>query len=141
MRVDFKIEGAKEMERVLRELGPDVANRVGRQALRAGAKVIIDEAKRLVPVDSGALRDSIAVREDRKLKASVGHEIGVNIGFLKPASRRAHLIEFGTSKSPAKPFMRPAMDSQAPAALDQMGKVLARGIDREAKKLAKPAKS
>ena len=32
----------------------------------------------------------------------------VLIGSRKPVSRRAHLIEFGTSKMAAQPFMRPA---------------------------------
>jgi HK97 gp10 family phage protein len=136
MKTDFSIRGAKEMERLLKELGPNLAAKVGDQALRAGAKPIIEEAKRLVPVKSGALRDSITVATERKRNAD--NQRMVLIGFKKPHSRRAHLTEFGTVHSVAKPFMRPALDGKAGEALNEMGRVLAKGIEREAKKLAKP---
>lgn len=135
-RVDFAIKGAKEMERLLKELGPNVAARVGDQALRAAAKPIVEEMKRLVPVRTGALRDSIIVLSEKRRKGD--NERVVLIGFRPPVSRRAHLVEFGTAHSKAEPFIRPALDGQAGAALEEMGRVLARGIDREARKLAKP---
>lgn len=138
MKTDFAIAGAAQMEKLLKELGPEVAARLGDQALRAGAKPIIDEAKRLVPVRTGQLRDSLTVVIERRRKED-DERLAV-IGFKKPVSRIAHLIEFGTSKMAAKPFMRPAMDAKAGDALGQMGKVLARGIEREAKKLAKPGR-
>lgn len=140
--VSFKLHGWKEMAELLKKLGPQVAARVGDQALRAGAKVIVDEAKRIVPVGrTGHLRDSIFAQKKR----STGEEERVIlIGFDKDApggaSTRAHLTEFGTRHSAAKPFMRPALDSQAGNALDEMRKILARGIAREARKLAKPSK-
>jgi HK97 gp10 family phage protein len=134
-KVEFGIKGAKEMENLLRQLGPNVASRVGDQALRAGAKPIVDEAKRLVRVRTGALRDSIVVLGEKRRKND--NERVVLIGFRPPVSRRAHLEEFGTAKQRAHPFIRPALDSRAGDALDEMGKVLARGITREAVKLAK----
>jgi HK97 gp10 family phage protein len=138
--VKFDIRGAKEMNELLNKLGPQVASRVADQALRAGAKLIVDEAKRLVPVGrTGNLRDSIIAQRQRRTGED---QRVILIGFDKDApgspSSRAHLVEFGTAHSAAKPFMRPAMDSQAANALGEMGKVLARGITREARKLAKP---
>jgi HK97 gp10 family phage protein len=137
--VKFDIRGAKEMNELLNKLGPQVASRVADQALRAGAKPIVDEAKRLVPVRSGRLRDSIIAQRQRRTGED---ERVILIGFDKDApgspSSRAHLVEFGTARTAAKPFMRPALDSQAANALGEMGKVLARGITREARKLAKP---
>jgi HK97 gp10 family phage protein len=134
------IRGIKEMETLLQALGVQVARRVGTSALRAGAKPIVEDAKRRVPVDSGALRDSITISTgDRHLKAGVGDDqVAIFIGFEKPTSARAHLTEFGTRHAPAQPFMRPAMDANHQAALDEMAKVLKRGIEREAQKLAKP---
>jgi hypothetical protein len=55
----------------------------------------------------------------------------VLIGFKKPASRRAHLIEYGTSRHGAQPFMRPAMDGKAAEALVAMAEAMATGILRE----------
>lgn len=131
----FGISGAKEMEKLLTELGPEVARRVGQTAVRAGAMVIVEEAKRLVPVRTGELRASITAVS---VKTNEEKQVTAEIGFLKPTSRRAHLTEFGTATQAAHPFMRPAMDAKAGEALEEMGKVLGRGIDREAKKLAKP---
>lgn len=137
-QVEFRIEGAKEMERVLKQLGPNVAARVGDAALRAGAKPIVEEAKRLAPARSGELRDNIKAQIERRRKGD--DERVILIGFDKSVSYRAHFVEFGTSKMPAKPFMRPAMDAMAGEALSEMGRVLARGITREARKLAKPGR-
>jgi len=133
--IDFDIKGAADMERVLKALGPNVASRVGDQSLRAGAKVIVAEAKRLVPKDSGDLRDSIVTETERKNKDD--NERVVLIGFKQPTSGRAHLTEFGTKNAAAKPFMRPAMDNKAGEALNEMGRVMAQGLTREARKLAK----
>ena len=139
-RIDFDIQGAAEMERLLKELGPRAAVNAGRPALVAGARPIVEEAKRLVPVDTGDLRDAIAVDASSRrqgLAAAVGGEIGISIGFTKPTSRRAHLTEFGTAHSAAHPFMRPAMEAKAGDALDAMGHSLQKGIESEAAKLAK----
>ncbi len=136
--IEFKITGAKEMERLLKELGPNVASRVGDKALRAGAKPIVAEAKRLVPVKTGALRKAITVAVQRRRKGP-GERV-VLIGFKRPESRRAHLTEFGTVNAPAQPFLRPALDSKAGEALNEVGRVLGKGITDEALKLAKPGR-
>lgn len=133
--IEFSIEGAAEMERLLRALGPAVASRVGDKALRAAARPIVAEAKRLVPVRTGRLKRSIAVASERRRKGD--NERVVLIGVKPPASRIAHLVEFGTAHSAARPFLRPALDGKAGEALDEMGRVLAEGIETEAVKLAK----
>lgn len=46
----------------LRQLGPRLAKKAVGQALRVGAKIIQQEAEARVPVDTGALRQSIRVR-------------------------------------------------------------------------------
>ncbi len=134
--INFKIKGAKEMERVLRELPPEVASTVGDQALRAASKVIADEAKRNVHQDDGDLHDSIIVIVNRKSKKAA--ERLAQVTFKPPTSRRAHLEEFGTSTYPAHPFLRPAADSKAKESLQAFSKVIARGLARETKKLSKP---
>jgi HK97 gp10 family phage protein len=128
-RVEFQIKGAKEMERLLEELGPRVASRLGDRALRAAARVIIREAKRLVPVRTGALRRSIVGVSSSRGRAA--NQRLVQIGFKPPVSRRAHLTEFGTRHSAQRPFMRPALDSKHSAALTAMVEVLADGIARQ----------
>lgn len=130
----FKIEGARELEKLLKELGSQLASKVGDQAVRAAARIVADEARRLVPVRTGDLRDSIAVKIERRSKGA--DERVAIVGQKRPGSSLAHLTEFGTSKAPAQPFMRPALDAKADEALNEMGKVLGRGIEREAQRLA-----
>lgn len=132
------IRGSREMEALLKKLGPVAAGRAGDRALRAGAKPIVAAAKRKVHVRSGALRDSIVAVPERRRKGA--DERVILIGFKPPASRRAHLEEFGTSHSPAHPFMRPALDETHGEALAEMGKPLGEAIEREAVRLAKPGR-
>lgn len=141
-RIDFSIRGAREIEAVMRELGPIAAAKVGDQALRAAARVWVKEARRQVRVDTGELRDSITVvaprgRNRQRASSSIAaNQREILIGFETPTSRRAHIEEFGTSKMPAHPFIRPSGDSSAPEMLNTMAKTLDRGVTREAEKLA-----
>ena len=59
--VKFKLEGAKQFEALLRELGPIPARRLGQNATMAGARVIAARARQLVPVVTGELKRSIGV--------------------------------------------------------------------------------
>lgn len=133
MQVTVKMEGAAEIERALRELGPQIANRLGVRALRKAARVFIKEMRRLVPRRTRALSKSIVAVRGRD---EPGGRKVFRIAFKRPASRYAHLVEFGTRHSAAKPFIRPAMDSQAQAAVDAMAFDLSKGIaQQEYKKL------
>jgi len=133
-KITFEIKGAKEMEAALKDFGPKVASRLGDRALRAAARPIIKDAKLRVPVRTGELRRSItAVTASRGRR---DNQRQVQIGFKRPTSARAHLVEFGTSKMAAQPFMRPALDTQAAAALQAMAETLADGIAREEYKRA-----
>lgn len=128
--VKFTISGAAELERALRTLGPRVAGNVSGRALRAMAKPIVQRARELVPVDTGRLKKSITT----KLHRMRGGQRTIDIGFKRPTSRRAHLTEYGTAHSAARPFMRPALDENAARALTEMGRVLGEAIENEAKK-------
>lgn len=120
-----RITGHVDTERALKELGPKVAKKVVNNSLRAGARVIRDGAKLRAPKRTGQLAAAITV-------ATVKGK--VQVGFKPPVSRRAHLTEFGTKKAPAKPFVRPTIEQDGPKAIDKIGKVMGKGIEREAKK-------
>jgi HK97 gp10 family phage protein len=102
--------GLKEIEanvnRLLESLGGRNGRGVGlevKRVLMGGALVVRDEAKDLVPVRTGLLKDSIFAAYGDDSKPDV--LVGVN-------HRRAphsHLIEYGTVKMQAQPFMRPAI--------------------------------
>lgn len=122
------VKGAKELEALLKKLPGKVAKRVVNNGLRAGARLIRDEAKAKVPVNTGKLRDSITV-------ATVKGK--VKVGFKPPESRRAHLTEFGTEFQPAQPFMRPAIDTKATEAIKKIGEVMGKGVAKEAGKVGR----
>ena len=157
------IAGAAEMERLLKLLPEKVAERVTKNALRAGARVIRNEAKAR-SADDPELSGAVVVRSPTQRERRKGAALVV-VGIEQPVSRRAHLREFGTGPhtirtkrkgvladketgavfgtevqhpgTPAEPFLRPAVDEGGKRAIDAIGKSMARGIDREAKKLAK----
>lgn len=128
--VKFELKGAAELDRAMKEFGPRFTNNVSGRALRAMAKPIVRRARELVPVRTGALKRSITT----KLGRVKGGQRTIQIGFKRPTSARAHLTEYGTSHSPAQPFMRPALDTEAQTALSEMQRVLADGIEKEAGK-------
>lgn len=104
----------------------------------AGAEIVADEARRLVPVLSGNLRDSIIVSA-RPIGGSAGAATvalggGITVVFVGPSTSESadgfygHMIEFGTFKAAAHPFMTPAIENKRGAAQRVMFDRLWRGI-------------
>lgn len=61
---------------------------------------ISEAAKRIVPVDTG------------DLQASIHPEVSDEGMFVVADSEYASFVEQGTSKSPAQPFLRPALNTK-----------------------------
>lgn len=149
-KIIFQIRGAKEMENLLKQLGPRVAQRVGNNALRAAAKPIVDEAKRLAPRRKRGKVGKLQRLIRSELVGSVARNtLEIVIGVARPRGSIAHLLEFGhVGKNQygvwgyvrAYPFLRPAMDTRAHQALWIMGRVLASGIDAQVRALDKGRK-
>ncbi|MFY7921782.1 MAG: HK97-gp10 family putative phage morphogenesis protein, partial [Gemmatimonas sp.] len=89
-----------------------------RAALKAGAEIVADEMRRLAPVRSGALRDSINVRVIGMGAAAKQVDVRGTTVLIGPRQGGkkdpfyAHMIEFGTVRAAAHPFMRPAWDAK-----------------------------
>lgn len=100
-----------------------------RASVEASCKLIENSAKIYVPVDTGALRDSITTEIDDS-----GRTIR---GVVGPHTHYAAFVEFGTGirgasspgagegpysltwkGMPAQPYMRPALDENKPVILD-----------------------
>jgi len=115
--------GSRDMHRRLSKASLGVPEEVQRAILHEGAGLIVAEAKRLVPVDTGRLRDSIQVTDD--LGARVYGKLngfGLSV-FVGPVGSTedgdvyyAKFQEFGWLWSKGQPFMRPAIATQRPAA-------------------------
>lgn len=99
-----------------------------RPAAQAGAQVLYDEVKVRVPVSKktrklksgrtvapGALRDSIYQVYSKDNSQAERATYHVSWNYKK--APHGHLVEFGTSRSPAHPFLRPAYDAKVNEAL------------------------
>lgn len=166
MRTFVTIEGLRELDAALAELPKTIAKNATKRALAKAAEPIAEEAKRLVPVNTGLLRNSIAI--STKLKNKVGRSefsavlrgggskaeavaamrdarraagapsfAEVFIGPAWPKGFYGTFVEFGTSDTVAQPFMRPAWDSQKDHALSIIKGELATQIIAAAKRVSK----
>jgi HK97 gp10 family phage protein len=182
-----RIEGLKELEANLKILREEFGVKTGGiliRGLRAGMKVIRDDARRRVPhIPSGYTPEFLSGRRGRggkvRQRAATGanraallrsniieHAIPVKsrlaagrptvllrvrnkgyfrldgrIRFNNPGSTPGWWwwVEFGTSKQPARPFLRPAFEAQKIAALEAMKAHVRREIDLQFNKRVRRA--
>jgi HK97 gp10 family phage protein len=117
------LEGAEELNRALREIGGRAGGLILRKAAEAGAEVIAEEAQRNAPRDSGELAESIDVAAGQIQQGRAVMNIGVGknewYGIFS---------EFGTIHMPAKPFLRPALDTKAEEATEAVAQVLCEAL-------------
>jgi HK97 gp10 family phage protein len=125
----LKMTGGPELEVALKELGGKTAGRLGTNAVRAGARVIVNAAKAKVPVRTGALKKSLRTFDE--LSQRGGTE---RTAYAGTRLFYGYLVEFGTSRAPARSFLRAAGDDAAQDAIDKMKENLAAGIERETAK-------
>ena len=104
-------------------------------ALMAAAKVVAAEAKRLVPVDTGNLRDSIRVRSSPK-KYKPGALV-IASGSTKAGTKGYHakLVEYGTVKTRARPFMEPAARGTASKQVKAAARAAGKSFEKIVKEL------
>lgn len=122
MSYDFKSSGFDRLDRQLAAMARGIPEDKMRDALHQGGQVVVEEAKRLAPYDTGRLRDSIRVTDDRegllygKLNAGLSVYIGP-VGAMEDGDvYYAKFQEFGTIHMQATPYMRPAIASKRPEA-------------------------
>lgn len=111
--------GLKEIEanvnRLLEALGGRNGREVGeevKRVLMGGALVVRDEARDLVPVLTGNLREAIFAAYGTKRRPDV--LVGVNTRMAVRRDRKdkrtyAGIIEYGNDTHQAQPYMRPAI--------------------------------
>lgn len=97
-----------------------------KEVYMGAALLFRDEARRRAPVRSGRLRRAIFADFGDPVKPNVI----VGVQYFLHGKRQiamaphAHLVEFGTRNSPARPFMRPAVT----ASKDRMSNAIASGL-------------
>lgn len=134
--------GGRELEKALYELAGKEAAKIGRAALRATARPILNEAKANVPVDQGRLKRSLVLKVDRAMEngrraAAFTATVRVSgrLGYRPRKTDRASTVrgksgparysyQIGSRPDvygafiefglgvPMQPFMRPAWDAE-----------------------------
>lgn len=138
--VDFDLEiDTGQLDAILKQLPDQMQKKVLRNSVAAGARVIRDKAKELAPYNpkrkSGThLRDAIAAK--RVSKTNDLFDIGVRRTGKKRAPH-GHLLEYGTVKMEAKPFLRPAADQSFDKAVGRILNNLNNGILKVSKEIAR----
>ena len=125
-KLDIKIRGVQELSAALKDLDQKIKARLAGAATRAGARVIATEAKRRVHVVTGRLQRSIVVRSARRRRGSTEQR-----ALVIARAPYAHIVELGSVRMAARPFLRPATDLKAQEAIDKMTQNLGDGITRE----------
>ncbi len=139
-----RIEGLDQLGERMRLLGSEVSLKISAKAVNAGAQVIKKlgvakapvwpESHKLegVVVPSGNLKNNIVVK---KIKSPLTAEYIVTVrGKRKDfyAARYGRLVEFGTVKMRADPFLRKAYESGKGDAANKIIETLDAGISKAA---------
>jgi HK97 gp10 family phage protein len=149
MAKNFEIEGLKELEKALLDLGPELGFKTLRSAGREAMKPVLASAQKNVHVDSGDTHDALAISAK---KGKGNTSVFINVGATKTkatkkqggrkfvnVNQKVIAQEFGTKKQEADPFLRPALENNANKVLSGLKNSLADKIEKAAKKLAKGA--
>jgi len=144
----IKITGLKEVRRALRDLPKEVRKRELSKALRKGARLIQAAAIQRAAVGvsytrklrgkewvhtAGTLKRGIVIRAEKKrfLRDAAKLRIGVLVDNRKVDTPWYwRMVEFGTSKKSARPFLTPAFEATKIIANDAIILALKKSINR-----------
>lgn len=159
--VDVKVNGMDDLVSSLKTFSDNFQNRVLKGAVRAGAAGIVKDAKRNVPTHLGILKKSIGLTQRKsRVKTLIGFSISprkdvlvkefVKSGKVKKWSISKNTgfessnfdnyggyVEFGTSKTPAHPYLRPAYENMGPESIRLAREYMAKRIDKEIERARK----
>lgn len=127
-----RIQGVDELRKAFSELSSDAQQRSAlRAALRVAASVVVKEAKARVPAQTGDLQKSIAAKVTVNRKSAEA-----KIGFGKQEFY-GMFVELGTSRTAARPFLRPALDAKQREAIEKFASAFRQIVERMRARLHK----
>jgi len=129
--VSVTLSGFDEIQEGLRSFPARLGESALRKAAVAGARLIRDEAVLLAPEKKGILKRSIIVKHIDEASDGANHQtyyVTIRQGIWFKDGKKVNsddayywrFVEYGTAKSAAHPFMRPAFDGRIDAAFDAM---------------------
>lgn len=108
-----KVTGDKELIAKLQAVKTTKAKAAIRKGSRAGSKLVLAEAKTLVPVKTGALKQAMKVRALPRSRKWTGTQITMKAEDVFYGA----FVELGTKHMQAKKFLRDAMADSRSSAL------------------------
>lgn len=131
MDVKLDIKGLADLERELNQLTLKARASVLRGALNKAVDPFLKAARENVSAQfterSGTLRKSIQ-KSATAPRGSNGFTAEAKVGVTGEGFY-GRFLEFGTSKMPARPFMRPAVDAHAQEVVDLFASEMRRRIE------------
>ena len=117
-KVRVRLEGMDKIQRTLKSMG-DAAGDVLMKGAKAGGQIALQDARNKCPVDTGALKNSLKLVEDKETptKATVKVDYDKSLKY-------GTFVELGTATRKANPFLRNAVDDN----LQQINKVISETI-------------
>jgi HK97 gp10 family phage protein len=158
--MEFNLVGIESLIGKLESVTLDMKRKGGRSALRKAAQLVADKAKEgaqnIDDAETGrSIADNIALRWNGRLFKANG-DLGFRVGVLHGAvlakkgetpdlsaggpTPHWRLIEFGTAKMAAKPFMRKALADNISEATSVFLTEYEKAIDRAIKRAARAAR-
>jgi HK97 gp10 family phage protein len=152
VKVDVKMTGIGGVINLLQSLPPEVVSKRGgpvRAALRKGAAVIFKEAQANLQSatagddSSGLLLKNLVITRGKAPTDGKGERYLVRVRNKSygrgdaTTLKSAQLLEYGSSKQTAEPWLRPAFQARAEQAIHTVETELVKSLDRIVKKLSK----
>jgi HK97 gp10 family phage protein len=158
---EVKLTGVDDVLRLLQSLPAEVVSKRGgpvKAALRTGARVIQQQASlnlaRAVnafdpegdPQSTGLLLKNLVVTRGKAPSSGNGERYLVRVrkkvypnrkGEVTTTLKTAQLLEYGSSKQPAEPWIRPAFNAKALQAINVTVSTLRKNIDAIVRKLGR----
>lgn len=107
------VTGLKDIDKALSKFENRVQRSTMRKATRQAMKeVVLPDAKRHVPVDTGELQRTLKVRAVKRRRNVQGHQVVTTADVGRVFDGETYygaFVELGTAKMEAQPFLRPAL--------------------------------
>lgn len=141
-RFTLRVEGLDTLRQQLTDVAPRVAVNILRGLMYDIGVQLRNTLRARVQVNTGLLRRSIAVKRSKMSGNVIGAEVYTRMGkSAVNAGWYWHFIEYGTTHSPAEPFVGPSLEEMEkilPARLDDLfTRRYIATLEREAKRAAK----
>lgn len=160
MQIEVKIEGLAGVMQTLQSLPPEIVSKAGgpvKAALKKGAQVIQAEVKKNLAAaiargkdeseSTGLLDANVVASRGKAPTGSKGERYLVRVRRKKysksgaPTTLKvAQILEYGSSRQNAEPFIRPAFEAKAQDAITTISEELVKRVDATVRRLARQNK-